>query len=59
MGVFRDIPAEGRITNYGAHGALRVCNAAFSGTVGAPMAQGRTSRDNAARLVQRVVNSAR
>ena len=57
-GVFRDIPAD-RIPDYGAHGVLRVCNSAFSGTVGVLMLQGGMSRGNTARLVQRVVNGAR
>ena len=50
-GVFRDIPADRRIPDYGAYGVLRVCNSAFSGTVGVLMAQGGMSRGNAARLV--------
>ena len=58
-GVFRDIPADQRIPDYGAHGVLRVCNGALSGTVGVLMAQGGMSRANTARLVQRVVNGAR
>ena len=58
-GAFRVIPADRRIPYYGAHGVLRVCNSAFSGTVGVLTAQGGKSRGNTAGLVQRVVTGAR
>ena len=58
-GVFRDVPADRRIPDYYVHGVFRVCNCAFSGTVGVLMARGGMSRGNVARLVQRVVHGAR
>ena len=58
-GVFRDIPADGPIPDYGALGVLRVCNSASSCIVGVLLAQGGRSRGNVARLVKRVVNGAR
>ena len=57
-GLFRDIPADRRIPDYGARGILRVCNSTFSSTVGVLKAPGGMSRGNTARLVQRVVNGA-
>ena len=58
-GVFRDVPADRRIPDYGAHGVMRRSKSVFSGTLGVLMIQGGMSRGNAARLVQRVVNWAR
>ena len=50
-GVLRDIPAHRRIPDYSAHGVLRVCNSAFSGTMGVLRAQGGTSNSITARFV--------
>ena len=58
-GVFRDIPGDRQIPEYGAGLILRGCSSAFSGTVGVLLAHGGMTSGNAARLVQRVINGAR
>ena len=58
-GVFRDIPSERRIPDYGAHGLLRVSHCALNGMVSVLREHGGMPRPSAAKLVQDSVNGAR
>ena len=58
-GVFRDIPADRRIPDFGAHGVMRVAFPGVNGIVRGLVTHGGVSRKNAATMVQGVVNGAR
>ena len=55
-GVFHDIPAECRIPDFGAHGAMCVSIAGLNGTVKVLITHGGASNSTAARMVDGVVN---
>ena len=59
IGVFRDIPADRRVPDFGAHGVMRVAIAGVNGIVRVLMAHGGVSRKSAATKVQGVLNGAR
>ena len=58
-GVFRDIPADRRIPDFGAHGVMRVAIAGVNGIVRGLVTHGGVSRKSAATMVQGVINGAR
>ena len=58
-GVFRDIPADRRIPDFGAHGVMCVAIAGVNGIVRGLVTHGGVSRKSAANMVQGVVNGAR
>ena len=58
-GVFRDIPSERSIPDYGAHGVLRVSHCALNGMVSVLREHGGMSRPSAAKIMQDSVNGAR
>ena len=58
-GVFRDIPADRRVPNFGAHGVMLVSIAGVNGIVRVLVSHGGVSRKSAATMVQGVLNGAR
>ena len=58
-GVFRDIPADRRVPDFGAHGVMRVAIAGVNGIVRVLVTHGGVSRKSAATMVQGVLNGAR
>ena len=58
-GVFRDIPADLRVRDFGAHGVMRVAIAGVNGIVRVLVTHGGVSRKSAATMVQGVLNGAR
>ena len=58
-GVFRDIPADRRVPDFGAHGVMRVALPGVNGIVPGLVTHGGLSRKGAANMVQGVVNGAR
>ena len=58
-GIFRDIPADRRIPNFGAHGVMSVAIAGTNGTVRVLITHGGAWKSAAAMRVQGFVNGAR
>ena len=58
-GVFRDIPADRRVPDFGAHGVMRVAIAGVNGILRVLVIHGGVSRKSAATMVQRFLNGAR
>ena len=58
-GVFRDIPADRRVRDFGVHGVMRVAIAGVNGIVRGLVTHGGVSRKSAATMVRGVVNGAR
>ena len=56
--VFRDIPADRHVPDFGAHGVMCVAIAGVNGIVRGLVTHGGVSRKSAATLVQGVVNGA-
>ena len=57
--MFRDIPADRRVPDFGAHGVIRVAVAGVNGIVRRLVTHGGVSRKSAATMVQEVVHGAR
>ena len=58
-GVIRDIPADRRVPDFGAHGVMRVAIAGVNGVVRVLLTHGGVSRKSAATMVQWVLDGAR
>ena len=58
-GVFRDIPEDRRVPDFGAHGVMRVAIAGVSGIVRVLVTHGGVSRKSAATMVLGVLKGAR
>ena len=56
--MFRDIPADCRVPNFGAHEVIRVAIAGINGIVRVLVSHGGVSGKSAATMVQRVLNGA-